>query len=352
MDTTASRTSEAPADASAETSAAREWGWLLRVLALVVVFAAIAIFRSHQVDVPFRDPHGKLFSHKILSTVETLLLFVAIDIVVRWWRGRQQGRSLWRAARERWTPYRIGMIALALLAYQVVYLCYRNLKSWDVFLAPQDDMLQRWDEWLFLGHSPAVLLHDLLGQDVSARLLTDLYEAFSMLVTIALVAALAFTPTVRSAYVFVVSAIWAWIIGVGSYYLIPSLGPFHAAPEEFAGLTRTSIQETQATYVEQRAHLLANPQAHDAFAQISAFASLHCALTFLIFLMARFYGLRVLSWAVGVFLVGTLLATVYLGWHFAVDDIAGLAIAWVAVQLGKLTVLGSWRFRRDPVLKP
>ena len=89
---------------------------------------------------------------------------------------------------------------------------------------------------------------------------------------------------------------WAWILGVGSYYLIPSLGPFHAAPEEFAGLTRTSIQTTQQTYVEQRAHLLAHPQAHDAFAQISAFASLHCALTCLIWLMARYYGLRILSW--------------------------------------------------------
>ena len=40
-------------------------------------------------------------------------------------------------------------------------------------------MLLRWDKWLFFGHSPAVLLHDLLGQDLAARLLTDLYESFS-----------------------------------------------------------------------------------------------------------------------------------------------------------------------------
>jgi hypothetical protein len=321
----------------------REWGWVFRVLALVVAFAAVAVLRSRQVDVPFRDPHGKLFSGKILSTAGTLLVFVAIDIVVRWVRGRSTGATLWRTARTRWTPYRIGMIALALVAYQLVYLSYRNLKSWDVFRAPQDDMLLRWDRWLFFGHSPAVLLHDLLGRDFAARFLTDWYEAFSTLVTLSLVAALAFTPTVRSAYVFVVSAMWAWIIGVGSYYLIPSLGPFHAAPAEFAGLTHTSIQTTQATYVEQRAHLLAHPEAHDAFAQISAFASLHCALVTLIFLMARYYGLRLLSWAAAVFLAGTLLATVYLGWHFAVDDVAGIAIAWAAVQLGKITVNGTWR---------
>jgi len=325
----------------------REWGWILRVLALVVAFTLMAVFRSRQVDVPFRDPHGKLFSEKLLSTLEILVVFVAVDIVVRWLRDRARGTTLWRTARTRWTPYRVGMIALALLAYQVVYLSYRNLKSWDVFRTPQDDMLLRWDRWLFFGHSPAVLLHDLLGSDVAARFLTDWYEAFSTLVTLALVAALAFTPTVRSAYVFVVSAMWAWIIGVGSYYLIPSLGPFHAAPAEFAGLTQTSIQTTQATYVEQRAHLLAHPEAHDAFAQISAFASLHCALTMLVFLMARYYGLRLLSWAAAVFLAGTLVATVYLGWHFAVDDVAGLAIAWTAVQLGKLTVNGTWRSPTD-----
>ena len=349
MDAAASGTTDTRAGAPDVTSPAREWAWVLRVLAMVVVFAAIAIARSRQVDIPFRDPHGKLFSHKILSTAETLLAFIVIDIVVRWIRGRQQGRSLWQTARTRWTPYRIGMIALALVAYQVVYLSYRNLKSWDVFRTPQDDLLLRWDRWLFFGHSPAVLLHDLLGEDLAARLLTDLYESFSTIVTIALVAALAFTPTVRSAYVFVVAAMWTWILGVASYYLIPTLGPFHAAPEEFSGLTRTSIQRTQQTYVEQRDYLLANPHAHDAFAQISAFASLHCALTTLIFLMCRYYGLRLLSWAAALFLAGTVLATVYLGWHFAVDDAAGIAIAWVAVQLGKLVVLGSWR---SPATRP
>jgi hypothetical protein len=329
-----------------------EWGWVLRVLALVAVFALVAWGRSRQVDIPFKDPHGKLFMKKLPSTAQMLLVFVVIDVVVRWLRGRRAGATLWSTVRTRWTPYRIGMVLLGLVAYFVVYLSYRNLKSWVVFRTPQDAMLLRWDRWLFLGHSPAVLLHDLLGQDLAARLLTDLYESFSWLVSFALVAALAFTPTVRQAYVFVVSAMWAWIIGLGSYYLIPSLGPFHAARAEFAGLRHTSIQTTQAAYVEQRAHLLAHPQAHDAFAQIAAFASLHCALTCLIWLMARYYGLRLLSWVALAFLIGTMVATVYLGWHFAVDDLAGIAIAWVAVQLGKLTVLGTTRIPAEPARNP
>jgi hypothetical protein len=184
---------------------------------------------------------------------------------------------------------------------------------------------------------------------VAARVLTVLYEAFPTIVTLALAASLAFTPTVRSAYVFVVSAMWAWIIGVGSYYLIPSLGPFYSAPHEFAGLTQTSIQTTQTLYVQQRATLLLEPDLGHTFAQISAFASLHCALTCLIWLMARFYGLRILSWVAFAFLCCTVVATIYLGWHFAVDDIAGVAIAWTSVQLGKLTVLGR---RGKPTVAP
>jgi hypothetical protein len=329
-----------------------EWGWMLRVVALVVAFAIVAWARSRQVDVPFKDPHGKLFRAKLPDTAEFLLVAVVIDVVVRWLRGRRGGATLWSTVRTRWTPYRVAMILAGLVAYFVVYLCYRNLKSWDVFNTPKDDMLLRWDRWLFFGHSPAVLLHDLLGRDLAARLLTDLYESFSWLVTIALVAALAFTPTVRQAFVFVTAAMWAWVLGVGSYYLIPSLGPFNAAPEEFAGLTRTSIQTTQDAYLAQRDHLLAHPHASDAFAQISAFASLHCALSCLVFLMARYYGLRLVSWAAGLFLLGTLIATVYLGWHFAVDDVAGVALAWVAVQLGKLTVFGSIRFPPEESAAP
>ena len=153
------------------------------------------VLRSRQVDVPFRDPHGKLFRAKLLSTAETLLVFVPVDIVVRWPLAEREARSCGDGA-PRWTPYRIGMIALALVSYQVVCLSYRNLKSWDVFRTPHDAMLLRWDRWLFFGHSPAVLLHDLLGRDSRPASLTDWSRVvLDASPTLPLVAALAFTPT-------------------------------------------------------------------------------------------------------------------------------------------------------------
>jgi hypothetical protein len=206
-------------------------------------------------------------------------------------------------------------------------------------------MLLQWDRWLFLGHSPAVLLHDLLGQHVAAYVLMVVYESFSSLVALALVAALVFTRQVRDGYVYVASAICAWIIGVGCYYLIPSLGPFWSAPGQFHGLPHTMIQDTQARYLAQRADLLAHPHAAGAFAQISAFASLHVAFATLVVLMAHHYGLHRVAHVLTVFLLGTIVATVYLGWHFAVDDVAGLAIAAVSVLVGRRLVYPQGRGR-------
>ena len=73
--------------------------------------------------------------------------------------------------------------------------------------------------------------------------------------------------------------------------------------------------------------------------------------------MARYYGLRVLSWVVFAFLVGTMVATVYLGWHFAVDDIAGHRDRLGGrASSGKLTVMGPpespTRLPRRPRIRP
>jgi membrane-associated phospholipid phosphatase len=317
--------------------------WVVRLWSVVAAFAVVTVVRSLQVDIPLRDPHGSILVTRLGISLALFAVLALVDA------GRRAGRRGWSVARvlvvlrERWPRRRLVLALTALLAYHLVYFCYHNLKSWDVLNRPRDTMLLQWDRWLFLGHSPAVLLHDLLGQHLAAYVLMVVYESFSTVLAVAVVAALVFPARIRDGYVFIAAGIWVWILGVGSYYLVPSLGPFHAAPHEFAGLPHTMIQDTQAKYLAQRAHLLANPQAHDAFAQVSAFASLHVALTSLLLLMARYYRLRRTTWLLAAFVTGTVVATVYLGWHFAVDDVAGAAIALAGVGLGVLTVHGARR---------
>src|SRR3712207_9207254 len=70
---------------------------------------------------------------------------------------------------------------------------------------------------------------------------------------------------------------------------------------------------------------------------ISGFASLHVALTLVIALVAQATVRHaVVRWAAWVYFGLTLISTLYFGWHYVADDIAGAAIAYLAVWLGAL----------------
>jgi hypothetical protein len=313
----------------------------VRLWAVVVAFAAVTVVRSFEVGIPMRDPHGSVLRNRVVLSLVLVVLLAVVDAAARSSSGKWTPARAWAVICRRWTRERVALALSGLSAYHLTYFCYHNLKSWDVLNEPRDLMLLGWDRWLFLGHSPAVLLHDLLGQHVATYVLMVVYESFSTLATVAVVAAIVFPDRIRDGYIALASGVWIWILGVGSYYLIPSLGPFHAAPGQFAELPHTMIQSTQSRYLAQRAHLLAHPHAADSFAQISAFASLHVGVTGTIWLLTRYFHLVKLSRALAVFLLATIVATVYLGWHFAVDDVAGLIIAAAAVCLGHLTMASS-----------
>jgi membrane-associated phospholipid phosphatase len=279
-----------------------------------------------------------MFRGRLTSALLFFVVFALVDVVVRAARRGLSWRALADTARERLTATRLALIVAGLLAYQLIYVCYRNLKSWDSFNTPRDDDLLAFEKWLFFGHSPAVLLHDLLGEDAAAHILATIYDSFSTLVMVAIVAALVFVKRIRDGYVFVTAGAVLWILGVAAYYLVPTIGPFWSAPDEFAGLSRTAVTSQQEKYLVERAHLLQHPEAGDAFASLSAFASLHTAFTFLILLGAYVYGLRALSAVLAVYFVGVVVATIYFGWHFVVDDVAGAVLAALALVLGRLVI--------------
>jgi membrane-associated phospholipid phosphatase len=309
---------------------------------IVAVFAIITYARSQQVGIPMRDPGGRMFTGRLQSAATLGLVLVVVDAVVRTlWRNRAVRGffpAAWRTLRERWTLQRTALAVSGLVGYHVVYVCYRNLKSWDAFNTDRDQHLLDFDRTLFLGHSPAELLHGLLGTDLAARPLAFFYEVFVYVVVAAVVGSVALLPRVKDSYVMLFASVWVWILGVGSYYLVPSLGPFASAAEEFASLRPTGVTASQAEYLVDRAHLLANPAAPDAFASISAFASLHTAFTCAILLVAMYLRMRLLSIALAVYLAVVMVATIYFGMHFVVDDVAGIVIALVAVTLARLTV--------------
>ena len=73
----------------------------------------------------------------------------------------------------------------------------------------------------------------------------------------------------------------------------------------------------------------------DAVQSVAGFASLHTAITLLVALMVQ-YTLRstVLKWIFWVNFAVTVVATLYFGWHYVADDIAGVVIALIAFYVG------------------
>jgi hypothetical protein len=319
-------------------SATHGFSWLAGYWVVVASFTVATAIRSASIHVGFRDPGGQFFTRRLAAS---LLVFGLLALSDAAWRSRRSGgglRAVPGVLRTRWTGGKLAVVGSGLAGYDAVYLCYHNMKSWDAFNAPRDALLARVDSWLFLGHSPAVLLHDLLGKHVADYALTVVYESFSTWVPLSVVVVLAFADHLRDAFVFVASAAWVWILGIVSYYLIPTIGPFASAPRHFAGLPHTVVTSTQAQFVGQRLYLLRHPHDGDAFSQLAAFGSLHVGFTCMTMLVLRHFGFRWAGRAMTVYLGAVMLATVYLGWHFAVDDIAGLALAFAAVGLGRLTV--------------
>jgi hypothetical protein len=315
-----------------------DYPWVARLWLVVAAFAAITAARSIQVGIPPRDPGGSIFA---LRLALSLVLFALLSVVDA---GARLGRSEWTLAglrstlRRRWPLGRLTVAVSGLLAYHIVYACYRNLKSWVAFRDPLDDRLLSVDRTLLGGHSPAVVLHDIFGEHLAAHVFELVYESFSYVVPVSFVAALVFANRIREGYVFLASATWVWVLGLGSYYLVPSLGPFASASRQFAGLDHTKITATQAEYLAERSQLLSHPAAADSFASISAFASLHVGFTCLVLLMLRYYGLTGWARVATVYLVAVMVSTIYLGWHFMLDVPAGVAVAWAAVLLGRLTI--------------
>ncbi len=326
----------------------RGYDWVARFWVVIVVFALITVIWSHHVDVPIRDPRGSQFMRKALLSVAMFIVLALIDSVIRAGRRAYRPRVLLGQLRQRWTPERLLLTFTGLFAYHLVYLNYHNLKSWVVFNGFQDEALLRLDKWMMFGHSPAVMLHDLLGQHVAAIVLAEVYESFSYIVPFSFVACLVFADRIRDGYVFLTAAIWAWIIGTASYYMIPSLGPFASAPHEFEGLTHTFINSRQDTLLANRQQLLDHPEAHDSFASIGAFASLHTGFTFVIVLMLSYYGFRQLTQVMTAFLLVTMIATIYFGYHFIIDDIAGLVLGMLAVALAQVVIYPKRKIRFRP----
>ena len=319
-------------------------------VAVAAVTGAVAVVCSLALGLPLRDPDGFLGpSYVRLPLIAGLLL--ALDVVLRaLLRARSPRavpREIIRVARERWPWHRLRPALIGLVAFYGTYVSYRNLKHYLPLLRPNlvDDELRELDRMMTGGVPPAQLLHDLLGTGAAAHVLSWVYLAFLVFVPASLGLALVANRPSREASWYVTALCLNWSLGTASYYLLPSMGPVYAQSGVFLTLPETGTSLLQESLLESRAAVVTDPQATERVQSIAAFASLHVSIILTAALIAQFVlasvAVRALLWS---FFGLTVVATIYFGWHYVIDDVAGVVIAVTSVLLAGW---GTGQFRRS-----
>lgn len=310
---------------------------------LAVVSAGTAVTAAAALDLPLRDPDNAAgpFFLRLPAIVGLLLV---LDVLPRAALLRRRDGLRWAVSvagvvATRWSGPRVRLVIVGSTCFYLTYVGYRNLKGFLPFAreGTADAALLALDGALGFGSAPATLLHALLGTGVAAHVLSAVYVAFLAFVPLSLGASLVWSRQLRSGYLYVTVLCLNWLLGALSYYLLPSLGPVFARPELFAALPSTPVSELQAMLASDRRAVLDAPGTSDRVHGIAGFASLHVAIIFSAVLVAHLLrmpaAVRAGLWA---FLALTVVSTIYFGWHYLVDDAAGLVIGAAAVWLGAL----------------
>jgi hypothetical protein len=329
------------ADARTPTGFAR---WRVTIAGPFVAVGILiwAILATDSVDLVVRDPDHVAAQYLVLVGTGVALL-VVLDIALR--AARRTGSfppsraAMAAVRRERWTPWRTAAAGSALFAFYVSYMAYRNLKSIVPLVRPGelfDVQLTEFDRAIFAGNDPATLLHTLLGTGIATHIFSTFYVAFIVFLPLTIGLSLVFSRDLEAGLFYTTAQSINWVLGAASYFVLPSLGPIYADPALFSALPASEVTHLQGVLMDQRVAFLAHPATATPQA-IAAFASLHISMSFSAALAAHLLGLGPrLKAALWTWFGVTMLGTIYLGWHYVADNVAGVVMGAMALALAGL----------------
>jgi ABC-type sugar transport system permease subunit len=327
-------TADTPRIPAPQAVRALPWRGVMAAPLVAVVTVVAALLATGDAGVSFRDPDHVAAGY-VAMVGGAVFVLVGVDIFLRAALAagthRPSKAALKRVREERWTRERGLAVGVTIVSFYVAYLAYRNLKAVVPLLRPGelfDHRLGHLDRTLLGGHDPAALLHSLLGTgEVPAQILSTCYVAFIVFLPLSLALSLVFARELPGSLFFATALSINWAIGALSYLVLPTLGPCYADPGLFAALPHTEATHLQSVLMQQRITFLQDPTTGTP-QSIAAFASLHVSMSMTAVLAAHLLGAgRRLKTALWVWVAMTSLDTIYLGWHYVIDDLAGVGVA-------------------------
>lgn len=216
----------------------------------------------------------------------------------------------------------------ALLLCVVLFVLFIQLKHLIPFIHSKtyDHLFQNSERAIFSGKLFSDVVRDYIGVK-HAPLLSEGYFLFYPYVAI-LIYIFILQRNTRLREEFLLGFVLCWLVGIVLVYMIPTLGPCFTESRFLNELPQTGVQEMQMKLIKQRESVFRTGR---GVYLISGFPSLHVAITvygtMLLWKLSRI--LSVISFFI---VLLTIVTTLYFGWHYLVDDIAGALIA-VAVAV-------------------
>lgn len=311
------------------------------LIGIAVVMSVAAVVVSLAVGQGLKDPDGSLGPSYVRLPLMVLGAFL-LDVVPRsLWRSRLQLTSFPSVAlalvKEHWTLDRVKLLVIGLVGFYLTYVSYRNLKNFlpRVNDSLHDPALHAIDRALTFGHEPAVLLHQLLGDNLAAQFLALVYLLFLPVSPFSLIAFLVWSRNISYGYWYATAQCLAWLLGTVSYYVLPTLGPAFWYVWLYKPLAHTDVADMQHSLFYSRADVLYTPLTTNSIQSVAGFASLHVGIILTLALVVQFTVRH--AWArrtMWLYFVLTVVSTLYFGWHYIADDVAGALIAFVSVYVG------------------
>jgi len=317
-------------------------------------------------DVPRREiaPHGPRRGGRTFASLTVVVVAiaaaVAAGLAVRWGFAPLRvgvgmleaaafdlavlgGFALMRAGAARFRPgppyplrevlRELPTVALSLALVATAYTWIKlllpaiNPTLWDLGLGTLDRLI-------CLGLDPnRFLLAIVEGNPAPLRLLLDAEYQSWFFLTVGGTAWLLTSPARDRRRAYLMAVLWLWLVGVLCYVLVPAQGPalvdvdlwrsVAAVTPNNAWLERELVRNYQSVAQIMAGH----PVPVNIALGVAAMPSLHAAAQFLIFLFFRRN--RVVAWFWGLTTGITCVGAVATGWHYAVDVLAGLLLAWL-----------------------
>lgn len=301
--------------------------YLFEVL-VVANLAVVAALAPGEVLRSLPDGLMSVFPLSIACAVAGALIRLAVAA-----RQRRVRRLLTVFRSRRWLVESVRLqFGLALLTH-----AYGWIKLLVPIMHPRlfDRELWQIDRALFGGVSPTVFLLTLFS---NSRFLRFIDISYANIFLFSLMAASSYflsVPDSRRRVAYMTSNAMLWLAGAWLYVLVPSLGPAYRFPDvwlDYAGQL-TTTQHIQALLMRnyQNVIRLADgvPGSVKVVYGIAAFPSLHVAFQVFAALWMR------REWKYGEVVFGIcsffiLLGSMITGWHYLVDGVAGIALAFAA----------------------